>query len=290
SRAERELWKAPDGPDPIANGKRAERLMDPSDDPMWTYVSRDGATLLYNNAVVGSRNLWLRPIDGSRPPRQVTTVSGDRVMHSSLSPDGSRVAFVSSANGQADVWVQRVDGSGLKQLTDDGVPNSWPVWSPDGRAIMYTAGREIRIIRADGGAPRTMMNGFFRGDWIDRPDGAGTWAISSIEGDRGIRLIDVEKGVELWREPYATGYSLPMFNRDGRAISFPFPDGPDRQDIAVLDTVTRRRRIAVRFPEPFEIMFRASWIHGDRAFAVNRVRSRSHIVLFDGLQPFARNP
>jgi Tol biopolymer transport system component len=91
-----EVWKVPDGPDPIANGKRAERLVDATSDPMWTYVSRDGGTLLYNNAVVGSRNLWLWPLDRSRAPRQVTSISGDRVMHSSLSPDGTRVAFISS--------------------------------------------------------------------------------------------------------------------------------------------------------------------------------------------------
>jgi hypothetical protein len=80
-----------------------------------------------------------------------------------------------------------------------------------------------------------------------------------------------------------------MFNRDGSAISFAFPDGTDRQGIAVLETATRQRRVAVRFSEPFQIMFRASWIEGDRAFAVNRLTTRSHIVQFDGLLQ-ARNP
>ena len=284
SRTEREMWRVADGPDPIANGKRAERLLDASYDPMWTYVTRDGRTLLYNNAIVGSRNLWLWPLDRSRPPRQITSIAGDRVMHSSLSPDGTRVAFISSANGHADVWVQQVDGSGLKALTNDPTAEAWPAWSPDGKSIMYSAGRQAMIVPADGGVAQKVVDGFFRGDWIAQPDGTGTWAVSSSEPVRGIRLIDVENRTELWREGNATNFSLPMFNRDGSAISVAFFDGTDRHGIAVYETATRKRRVAVRFPEPFEIVFRASWIDNDRGFAVNRARARSHIVMFDGLQ------
>ena len=284
------MWKVPDGPDPDANGKRAERLLDTTFDPMWTYVTRDGGTLLYNNAIVGSRNLWLVPIDRSRPPRQITSVAGDRVMHSSLSPDGTRVAFISSANGHADVWVQQVDGSGLKALTNDVTAEAWPVWSPDGKSIMYSAGRQAMTVPADGGEPRKVVDGFFRGDWIAKPDGTGTLAVSSSDPVTGIRLIDVENRTELWREPSPTGFSLPMFNRDGSAISVPFLEGTGRHAIAVYDTATRKRRVAVRFPELFQFFFRASWIDNDRAFAVNRYRIRSHIVMFDGFVTTSRNP
>ena len=288
SRYEREMWKVPDGPDPIANGKRAERLLDSTVDPMWTFVSRDGRTLLYNNAVVGSRNLWLWPLDRSRPARQVTSVPGDRVMHSSLSPDGTRVAFISSANGHADVWVQQVDGSGLKALTNDAIAEAWPVWSPDGKSIMYSAGREARIVSADGGQPQKVVDGFFRGDWITKSDRTGTLAVSSSDPVPGIRLIDVENKKELWREPFAAQLSLPMFNHDGSAISVPFFDGTGRNGIAVYDTATRQRRVAVRFSEPFQISFRAAWTDNDRAFAVNRLRTRSHIVMLDGFMSTSR--
>ena len=63
---------------------------------MWAFVSRDGRTLLFNNALVGSRNLWTMPLDASTKPRQITAIPGDAVMHSSLSPDGTHVVFVSS--------------------------------------------------------------------------------------------------------------------------------------------------------------------------------------------------
>ena len=204
-------------------------------------------------------------------------------MHSALSPDGTRVAFISSLNGHADLWVQAVDGSGLKSLTNDPAANAWPVWSPDGKSIMYSSGgRESMIVAADGGEPQKLIDGFFRGDWIRQPDGTGTWAVSSLHTALGIRLIDVETRTELWRESNATGLSLPMFNRDGSAISVAFPDGTGQNGIAVYDTATRKRRVAVRFSEPFQFFFRASWVDNDRAFAVNRYRTRSHIVMFDG--------
>ncbi len=287
SHNEREVWTVPDGPDPIANGRRAERLLDPTVDPMWTYVSRDGRMLLYNNAVVGSRNLWLMPIDRSSPARQITSIGGDRVTHSSLSPDGTRVAMISMANGTADIWLQNVDGSGLRQLTNDSPADAWPVWSPDGRSIMYAAAQQTMIVSADGGEPRKLIDGFFRGDWIARPDGQGTWAVSAVPASRtgafGIRLIDVERGIELWREPAPNSH--PMFNHDGSAISAAFGDSSGQVGIAVYDTTTRNRRIAVRFPEPFQFSFRASWIDNDRGFAVNRYRLRSRVVMIDGLLP-----
>ena len=285
---EREVWTVPDGPDPIANGRRAERLLDAIVDPFWTYVSRDGRTLLYNNAVVGSRNLWVMPIDRSRPVRQITSVTGDRVTHSSLSPDATRVAMVSMANGTADIWLQNVDGSGLRQLTNDPAADAWPVWSPDGRSIMYAADQQTMIVSADGGEPRKLIDGFFRGDWITRPDGQGTWAVSAVvasgTGRAGIRLIDVEGRVELWREP-APRFAHPMFNHDGSAISVAFEDANGQVGIAVYDTPTRKRRIAVLFPQPFQFYFRASWIDNDRGFAVNRYRLRSRVVMIDGLLP-----
>ena len=145
SRSVREVWKVPVGPDPVANGQSAVRLLDASLDPMWTYVTRDGRTLLFSNALVGSRNLWTISVDGTGTPRQITTVSGDAVMHSSLSPDGRQVVFASNTAGNADIWVQNVDGSQLRQLTNDPAADAWPVWSPDGRSIMFalTSGRRL---------------------------------------------------------------------------------------------------------------------------------------------------
>jgi serine/threonine protein kinase/Tol biopolymer transport system component len=285
SRTLRELWKVPFGPDPDANGRAASRLMDSSQDPMWTYATRDGRTLLFNNALVGSRNLWTMPLDGSAKPRQITTVPGEAVMHSSLSPDASQVAFVSSATGNSDIWAQNVDGSDPRRLTNDPAADSWPVWSPDGAWIMYCSLREgqweTRRVPASGGASEKVMDGFFRGDWIRQPGGTGTWVVTSNAGG-GLRLIDVERRSVVWQDRL-TGNAMPMFSTDGRSIAVAYSETRDRDAIRVYEAATGKSRLAVRFQQPFQIIFRANWVDDGRAFVVNRGQTISHIVMLDKL-------
>ncbi len=289
TRSLREVWKVPFGPDPMTNGGSAVRLLDASLDPMWTYVTRDGRTLLFNNALVGSRNLWTMSLDGRGTPRQVTSVSGDAVMHSSLSPDGSHVAFASSATGNADIWVQNVDGSELRQLTNDPAADAWPVWSPDGRSIMFASlrdgGWETRRIPASGGAAEKFVDGFFRGDWINRPGQSGTWLVTSM-APGGLRLLDGERGTVVWQD-VKPGNAMPAFSPDARLVSISYTENRDRDAIWVYDVATGTGRVAVRFPHQFHIAFRASWVDGDRAFLVNRAEAVSHVVLFDRFEESA---
>jgi Tol biopolymer transport system component len=284
TRQQRELWKVPFGPDPEVNGRNASRLLDASQDPMWTYVSRDGRTLLFNNALVGSRNLWTMPLGGSAKPRQITAVPGDAVMHSSLSPDGSYVAFASSATGNSDLWLQNVDGSDLRQLTHDSAPEAWPAWSPDGQSIMYGSlregGWETRRVAATGGAAEKVVDGFFRGDWIRQPDGDGTWIVTS-NGAGGLRMLDVERRTVLWQERGRSGNAMPTFSADGRLVSLSHTESRDRDAIWVYDTAGGKGRVAARFQQPFQILFRSSWVDGGRAFVVNRLQTISHIVMLD---------
>jgi serine/threonine protein kinase/tricorn protease-like protein len=283
SRPTREVWKAPFGPDPLANGRNAVRLVDASLDPMWTFVTRDGRTLLFNNALVGSRNLWTMPLGGRTDPRQITSIPGNAVMHSSLSPDGASVAFASSTDGTSDIWVQRVDGSNLRQLTNDPAADSWPVWSPDGQEIIFASLRNggwvTRRVSPAGGPPEDVVEGFFRGDWIARADGTGTWIVSSLLAG-GLRLLDGERRTVIWQDTQP-GNALPVFSPDGNLISISYRETRDRDAIWVYDVATGNKRVAVRFPRQFHVSFRANWVDDGRAFVINRVETTSHIVLFD---------
>ncbi len=275
--SQREVWRIPArGPEPPA------RLWGPRGDPMWIFPTRNGRTLLYNGSTSGSRNLWLGPLDSPGDARQITFVPGDAIAHSALSPDGTRVAFVSTATGNADIWVQNVDGTGLRQLTDDAFPESWPVWSPDGLSIVYTSLRNIQEtwrIPAAGGPGEKLFDGFFRGDWQSQPDGSGTWMVTSNGQDR-VRLLDPERREVVWevRVP-SSSLSLPMFSPDGRSFSLAFQAGRDRDTIGVFDATSGERRSAIELP--FRVFFRAGWVDNGSAFVVNRNAGTSHIVLFD---------
>ena len=129
--------------------------------PMWSSVSRDGRRLLFNSPASGARNLWMMPVDGSAPSRQITAMPGDAVSHSSLSPDNTHVAFASIASGHSDIWTQNIDGSDLRQLTNDEPADSWPVWSPDGHWVAYLSSREGRAeawrVRTSEDPPRSFL-------------------------------------------------------------------------------------------------------------------------------------
>ena len=108
---------------------------------MWTFVTRDGRTLLFNNALVGSRNLWTMPLDGSADPRQITSMPGQRgdalVALTRRHVGGLRVEH---RRCTSDIWVQSVDGLSLRQLTSDRAADR-------GRCGRLTAGEYLCVPR-----------------------------------------------------------------------------------------------------------------------------------------------
>lgn len=73
---ENEVWRVPFGPDPVANGRSAVRILEASLRPLYTSVARDGRTMLFTSTLVGSRNLFTAPIDGGAAPKQITSIPG----------------------------------------------------------------------------------------------------------------------------------------------------------------------------------------------------------------------
>jgi serine/threonine protein kinase/Tol biopolymer transport system component len=71
------------------------------------------------------------------------TVGGVDAAHArnpALSPDGRRVALNRSVNGNTDLWIVDVERGIASRFTDDPNPEITPVWSPDGRSIVYSNG------------------------------------------------------------------------------------------------------------------------------------------------------
>jgi TolB protein len=72
-----------------------------------------------------------------------------------VSPDGQRIVLQGST-GMRDweIYVINADGTDLEQLTDNRSQDRRPLWSPDGRSILFTSERdgnyEIYVMGADG--------------------------------------------------------------------------------------------------------------------------------------------
>src|SRR6185503_3136849 len=83
----------------------------------------------------------------------------------SLSPDGSHVAYASQQDGLAQIWLAAVDGSGARRISNDSGPDYWPVWSHDGRFVIYSSSKEgtaaFRFFRVpvEGGSPQPLPGG-----------------------------------------------------------------------------------------------------------------------------------
>jgi eukaryotic-like serine/threonine-protein kinase len=112
-------------------------------------VASDG-TLVYVDApgfdVAGTRTLvWVdrkgvaTPI--AAPPRIYTSPR--------LSPDGSRVALA-AADAEQDLWIWDLERGGLTRLTFEPDGDDSPVWTPDGRRIVYSGRGRLYVRAADG--------------------------------------------------------------------------------------------------------------------------------------------
>src|SRR5262249_46146636 len=56
-----------------------------------------------------------------------------------VSPDGRFIAVYRVLNGNNDVWI--LDGSRMTRLTTHPESDRFPIWSPDGRAVIFESNR-----------------------------------------------------------------------------------------------------------------------------------------------------
>ena len=168
----------------VADGAGHGWLADGSG-PVW---SPDGNHLAYTRSDGEGVGLWVMGFDGGGARRLAR-----RGSEPAWSPDGHAIAY--SGHGGA-VWVAEADSGVRRRLTYDWRPNSSYGglnlnWSPDGAHIVYNrwvagSGREIRMVAADGGDLRRLIDG---SDPAWSPDG---------------RLIAYEKASDSTNEVWMT--------------------------------------------------------------------------------------
>ncbi|MBK5291465.1 MAG: PD40 domain-containing protein [Acidobacteriia bacterium] len=275
-----EIVRVPLAGGPDENGRAATQLVAGASDPMWIHMPHGTSSLLVNSIATGIRNLWIYPLDQVDKPRQATMFMDSYVSHASLSPDAIRVAYSSNQTGNAEIWVANIDGSGAIQLTHDPAPDFWPVWSPDGKWIMFGSSRtviprKLYKVPSTGGATHPMTKGnSYRGDWSPKGDRIAYW------GDRGIEVLDLATSNVVARFPDTAGAALPVFSPDGGQVSYAGPG----ETVWIGDISSGKTRMAIRFPEPGIITFRICWTPDGKSVIVNLRRPVSHIALLDNVR------
>ena len=58
-----------------------------------------------------------------------------------LSPDGRRVAVFRAVDGNVDTWLVDIDRSVSSRFTFDAAVDSFPLWAPDGRRLVFASNR-----------------------------------------------------------------------------------------------------------------------------------------------------
>ncbi len=153
-----------------------------------------------------------------------------------LSPDGKRLALDIGDAKRRDIWVYEWERDALTRMTFAGEANAYPVWTPDGKRIVYSSREKsgaynLWWIRADGaGAAQRLTeskNPQYALSW--RPDGKFL-AFHEINPSTGVDVMTMPiEGDEKsgWKpgepKPFVNSVfteAEPAFSPDGRWIAY----------------------------------------------------------------------
>ncbi|MEA2722939.1 MAG: TolB protein, partial [Gemmatimonadales bacterium] len=124
------------------------------------------ATLSLEEPALGPHELTLSGVASNchlegGDTRTVEVVPGSTAVSFNLTCLGADalIAFTSSSFDLLAVFTISPDGSGLRNLTPDGEFESTPVWSPDGRRILFTNDVDLFVMNADGSGRVKLADG-----------------------------------------------------------------------------------------------------------------------------------
>ena len=181
-----------------------------------------------------------------RAGREVLTLAGYAPWGPRFSPDGRRVAYAAIARdrAKADIWIADSKSGAPQRFTTDGNGNDDAQWSPDGRAIIYSAGpdvgKDIFQRSLDGGAARSLLR---------RP--GAQWPSDWSRDGKVLLFTDgkPDNTMGVWLQPLDSGAARPYidtpFTEAGGRLS------PNGSWVAYTSNETGREEVYVQaFPTP----------------------------------------
>ena len=219
--------------------------------PSW---SPDGTMIAWHETTAQDAPADLLVADrDTKIPRRVAGGS-----HASWAPDGRRLAFESQIDepGNFDIYVVDLVGGTPRRLTRDPALDWDPIWSPDGRSIMFTSRRtgtdQIYVVDVDAGSvERQLTSGpgsSVRATWS--PDGTRIAFGSDRSGDAEIEVAHPDgTGVTPLTDNDVADWD-PVWSPDGRRLVFlSYRDG-----VGALYTMDADGRNQVRLTEDLSMV------------------------------------
>jgi eukaryotic-like serine/threonine-protein kinase len=146
------IWSLP----PL--GGTPNKVIEVGRNPNWSW---DGSRLVYEK----DDEMWTAKADGSEQQKVDGVPIPDILLADRMpafSPDGSQIAFFQCSKGPiGDIWVIPSGGGQARQLTFDDHLGGTPVWTSDGRSIVFSSlrggSRTLWKVPALGGKPEPVL-------------------------------------------------------------------------------------------------------------------------------------
>ncbi len=242
-----------------ATGESPRRVTDSGFDPAW---SPDGSTIVYATEPLvdpmsrtSMSSIWEVDASGGEP-RQI--YAGD-AMQPRFSPTGERIVFWAvNEGGNRDLFTIASDGTDLVRLTTSVETEFGPVWTPDGRHVVFSSSRaggralwKLPVDPSTGrrtGEPRRVTTGATLANSQARFSTDGTRMVFlSLEVRYEVRRIRLNEDRSAALGPaervstFSTHAALPSPSPDGRFIAYT-SYGERNEDIFLMNSDGSGRR------------------------------------------------
>jgi serine/threonine-protein kinase len=111
----------------------------------------------------------------------------------SFSPDGRRLAIEVNDGSSEDIWVYDLERDTMTPRTFDGKANQGPIWSPDGRYIVYGSLSGLSWTRADGAGKPQLL--------IRTKNSVFPWSFTPNGKRLAYHEMDLKTSFDLWTVP-----------------------------------------------------------------------------------------